>query len=187
MVSLKNIAPIKEHSPYPEFITPDPIVSQTGELKWYHGNDKGLVTIESDRAEGLVGFVKTNKKSLKHLDVDISNTFCSIMLISMDEKNIAESGQLLLASTATSGLSGMTYNEARTELRNRGQKPSVIEPVTGKITIRDLIGVKSAEIISIDGNGMIMETKKVKNKSGDLQLNIGKDITPLYLLRIYRE
>lgn len=177
----------REHGPYPPLEIGNPIVSQTGELRWYHGNDNGLVTIKTGRTEGLIGFVKSGQKSLRHLNADVENTFCTVMLISMDEKEIAESGKLLLVTTATSGLTGMVYNDSRTELLEWGSKPTVIEPVVGSITIKDLHVLKSAELIAIDGNGMKISSQKIPVKpSGEMTLQVGEVITPLYVIDIIR-
>ena len=177
----------KEHDPWPEFETPNPIKSQTGQLMWYLENGKGLVSIESDQVEGLIGFVKSSLKRMDHLETDIKNSFCTIMLIARDDKRIAESEELLLVTTATSGLSGMEYNESRTELLNWGGKPTLIEPVTGTITLNHLIGAKSAEIIPIDGNGMKIDTRRIQaDSSGTLKFRIGEVTTPLYLIHISR-
>jgi hypothetical protein len=177
----------KDHDPWPEFEAPNPNESQTGQLMWYHEDGNGLVSIESDQAEGLIGFVKSNPKSLDHLEADIRNSFCTVMLIAMDDKRIAESGELLLVTTATSGLSGMVYNESRTELLNWGGKPTLIEPVTGTITINHLVRAKSAEIISIDGNGMKIEGRRIKaDPTGTLKFRIAEVTTPLYVIHITR-
>ena len=177
----------REHLPYPPTEINNPIVSQTGELSWYHDTENGLVTIETQRSEGLIGFVKSNQKTLNHLDVEVKNSFCSIMLISMDNDIIAKSEKLLLVTTATSGHSGMTYNESRTELLDEGDKPTVIEPVIGTITINNLQDVKYAELVSIDGNGLKIDSRKVKiNSSGALEFKIGEVTTPLYVINIIR-
>ena len=124
---------------------------------------------------------------MEHPETDIKNSFCTIMLIARDDKRIAESEDLLLVTTATSGLSGMEYNESRTELLNWGGKPTLIEPVTGTITLNHLIGAKSAEIIPIDGNGMKIDTRRIQaDSSGTLKFRIGEVTTPLYLIHISR-
>ncbi len=177
----------REHGSYQPFKTGNPIVSHTGELSWYHDNGRGLVTIETDRTEGLIGFLKDNQKTLHHLNTDIKNSFCTILLISMDEKSIAESEQILLATTATSGLTGMVYNESRTELIEWGKMPTVIEPVTGTIRIENLRDIKSAELISIDGNGMKIKSEPISIiDPGKLSFQIGKVTTPLYVINITR-
>ncbi len=81
----------------------------------------------------------------------------------------------------------MVYNESRTELLDRGHRPTVIEPVVGTITIRNLHEVKYAELISIDGNGQKIDSRKVNIKpSGELEFQIGDVTTPLYMINIIR-
>jgi len=38
----------------------------------------GLVSVETDRTQALIGFVKANGKSLKHLSADLNNNFASL-------------------------------------------------------------------------------------------------------------
>ncbi len=68
----------------------NPIVSDTKELNWYTSDAKtGLVTVETDRAQALIGFMKANHKTLKNLGADIANNFATIVLTSMDDKPLA--------------------------------------------------------------------------------------------------
>ncbi len=177
----------REHDAYPNFETPNPIVSQTGELAWYHGDDPGLVTINTDQTQALIGFVKDNNKRLPHLSATVDNPFCSIVLTSMEDKPIAESDQLLLAATATYSLTDMVYNEDRTELLEWGKKPGLIETVAGVIRLTGLKKVQSVELVAINGDGKRINIEKIKpDKSGNVELQIGKTVTPLYLVKIHR-
>src|SRR5207253_1253148 len=78
-----------------------PFVSDTGELSWSTSADKGgLVTIETDRTQGLIGFVKANGKAVRNLSADIKNDFCAITVSSMDTKPISRSARLLVTTAS---------------------------------------------------------------------------------------
>jgi hypothetical protein len=177
----------REHGYYQSFVIPNPIVSQTGELSWYHGNEQGMVNINTPRTQGMVGFVKNSGKELPNLRVDISNEFSSIILSSMDMKPIAEADELLLAVTSKFELTNMKYNNDRTELLEWGVKPGLISPVSGKISLTGLENIISAELIAIGGDGNRLKSVLSKpDASGILHFDIGSPATPLYLIRILR-
>jgi hypothetical protein len=177
----------REHEEYQPFVTPNPIVSQTGELTWYHGNEQGMVSINTPRTQGMVGFVKSSGKELPNLRVNISNEFSTIILSSMDMKPIAEADELILAVTSKFELTNMRYNSDRTELLEWGVKPGLILPVSGRISLTGLENVKSAELIAIGGDGNLITSMLSRpDVSGVLSFEIGTPATPLYLIRIVR-
>ena len=55
----------------------NPLRSDTKELAWYTSPKTGLVTVETDRTQALIGFIPANAKSLKNLSADISTQFAS--------------------------------------------------------------------------------------------------------------
>lgn len=132
---------------------PDPIVSDTRQLKWYRADGKGLVTIDTPRTQALIGFVGENPKKLGNLSAEVKNNFCSIIVTSIDGKNISQSGKMLLAVTSTCGLRDMQFNDKRTTLTNWGRLPFRIEPVKGSITLRKLSAARSVKAVALDGAG----------------------------------
>jgi len=121
---------------YPEA---NPIVSDTGELSWYVSG-KSMVSVDTPRTQALIGFVPANRKLLTNFSADIRNSFASLVLTSLNADPIARSARLLLCVTA---------REANT---NNGP-PTVIEPVAGKIFLRNLQPAASVEISPLDGAG----------------------------------
>ena len=67
---------------YTDESSPNPIVSDTHELEWYTSpHQTGLVTVNAPRSQALIGFVKAENQQVRNLAADISNTFCTILLI----------------------------------------------------------------------------------------------------------
>ncbi len=144
----------KEQGQYPQAGRDSPIISDTGELTWHHSqSEKGLVTVETEKSQALIGFVKDNNRELKNLSAAVENEFCSIILTSLDGQPIFSSGRLLLVATARSANSGMTWNESRTSLSDWGAAPMVIEPVKAKLTLRNMEPSKRVEILPLTGEG----------------------------------
>jgi len=77
----------------------------------------------------------------------VKNEFCSIIVTSLDAEPITRSQSLLLVATARSANTDMTWNEKRTSLSDWGSAPTVIEPVRGDLTVRDIEPVESIEAV----------------------------------------
>ncbi|MHC4368600.1 MAG: hypothetical protein ACYSW8_13410 [Planctomycetota bacterium] len=78
-----------------------PTVSDTGDLAWYHSKQKrGIVTVETEKSQALIGFLKGHDHKLKNLSAIVENEFCSIILTSLDSQPISGSRRLLLVATA---------------------------------------------------------------------------------------
>jgi hypothetical protein len=144
----------KEQGQYPQAGRDSPIVSDTGELTWHHSQKgNGLVTVETEKSQALIGFVKDNNRELKNLSAAVENEFCSIILTSLDGQPISSSGRLLLVATARLANTKMTWNESRTSLSDWGAAPTLIEPVKGKVTLRNLKPSPRIEILPLNGAG----------------------------------
>jgi hypothetical protein len=173
---------------YPKVAIDNPIVSDTGELSWYHSEQrKGLVTIETEKSQALIGFVKDNNKVLKNMFVKVENEFCSIILTSLNTEPISSSQSLLLVATARSANKGMTWNEDRTSLSNWGSAPTVIEPVKGSVTLRNIMSAEHVEAVPLNGAGKRMgESIQARVVTDGFEIPIGEPMTPWYLVRIQR-
>ncbi len=178
----------KQPGRYPKAGQDGPIASDTGELTWYHSQrKKGLITVETERSQALIGFVKDNNKALKNLSATVENDFCAIILTSLDAEPISRCERLLLVATARSANSGMTWNEDRTSLSDWGDAPTVIEPVKGKVILRNLEPLQRIEITPLDGAGKALGDSVSANKAKrDFVLSVGEQATTWYLVRIER-
>ncbi len=176
------------HGPYPEASATNPIVSDTGQLRWHHGRPReGLVTIDTDASQALIGFVKKAGVTTSHLAADIENEFCSIVLTSLDDAPISEAKKLLLVTTARVANQGMKWNDPRTTLLDWGAEPTVIEPVQGQITIRNLRAFQQAKVLPLTSGARPMgQPLNVDATATALRLPLGQPATCWYLLRLER-
>jgi hypothetical protein len=184
----------------------NPIVSDTKELSWYTTDPKaGLVTVDTDRSQALIGFIKANKKTLKNLSADITNNFATIVLTSMDSKPIASSGKMLLnAGSRMSNTDQKWADDAHTALaggRGRGttpaavrpaspggRSPTLIEPVTGTVTLRNITGATSVSAAALDGSGKpIGAPLQAKKTAAGWELPIGTPVTTWYVVSVTRK
>jgi len=165
-----------------------PIVSDTKQLKWYYSpQGKGLVTIETEKSQALVGFIRDNENELKNLSAKVDNAFCAIILTCLDGKPLSHSRKLLLAATARSANSSMKWNEKRTSLLDWGASPTVIEPVKGQVTVHHLSPYRDIEVTALNPAGKSLgPLAGVMKSTNSCKIPIGKPVTTWYLIDVQR-
>jgi hypothetical protein len=172
--------------PYPPANFTDSLTSDTGQLVWHHGGKRqGFVAIQSDASQGLIGFVGQARAPLRNLAATVENEFCSIILTSLDGKPIAQANRLLLVTSARAANTGMQWNQERTSLTDWGTAPSVIEPVTGSVLLRNLDAVGGIEAVPLDSGAQPLGRPVATDQVADgWRITLGRPATPWYLLRI---
>jgi hypothetical protein len=131
-----------------------PFRSDTGQLVWYtNSSQTALVTIDSPRSQGLIGYVRENPKRVSNLAADVKNNFCALVLSSLESKPVAGAGRLLLTACARVENTGMTWDARRTRAASWGHSPTLIEPVTGAITLCNLEPATRVSALALDGSG----------------------------------
>jgi hypothetical protein len=187
-ISSLNGAPTQ---PFGEAAAPNPIVSDTGELAWYAAStmakSDGLVTVDAVRSQALIGFVKARGKTVTNLAADVSNSFCTILLSSMDEKPIATSSRLLLVAGGPVENAGQAWNTAGTDVTAWGTSPTLVETVQGSITLRKLQGARGVSVQPLDGAGQPLGAPvEAIGSGGDWKITIGDKITTWYQITVAR-
>ena len=157
----------------------NPIVSDTKELSWYTTSGKrGMVTVDTGRTQSMIGFLKATPVQLKNLSLDLSNDFASVVLSSMDNKPIAQSGKMLLTTGS---------RVSNTALKSGGPSPSLIEPVVGNVLLRGLAAAKTVSATALDGSGHALgEPIPAKKTATGWTLPVGTPVTTWYLISVKR-
>jgi hypothetical protein len=174
--------------PYPSASTMDTITCDTGELTWHRDQTKrGFVTIDTDKSQAVIGFLKRADKPLKNLAAAVENEFGSIVLTSLEDRPISQANRLLLVTTARSANMGMEWNDKRTTLTDWGTGPSVIEPVKGFVVLRGIDSAKQVEAVPLDSGAKPMgEPIRAEKTQDSYRMPIGDPATPWYLIRVER-
>jgi hypothetical protein len=164
------------------------MVSDTRELTWRASKQGGMVAQETDRTQALIGFVKANGISVRNLSADIGNDFASIVLSSMDARPIERSARLLLTAGSRVSNTGLRWNPERTRTLDQGGSPSLVEPVTGTITLRRLAGaVSGVSAVALDGAGKpIGAPIRARRTAAGWVLPIGTPVTTWYVVSVAR-
>jgi len=167
---------------------PNPILSDTGELAWWTAPpDRGLVTVDAPRSQALIGFVPAHATATRHLAAEVATAFCAITLSALDGAPIARATRLLLTAGARVENSGQQWNAARTDVVDRGGPPSLIEPVTGRITLRHLDGATAVRAQALDGAGAPLGAPRpAEHTAAGWVLAIGDPATTWYVITVAR-
>jgi hypothetical protein len=169
-----------------------PYASDTGELVWHDSKPAGgVVTIETERTQGLIGFVRDNPVAVRHIKAEVKNDFCAITLSSLTAEPIWKSTNLLLIAGSRWQNAGSKWNERRTmwgdgpESKGWGKGPTQIEPVTGWLTLRDLDGAVRVELIPLDGAARPIG-KPIRGKLVEegFEIPLGDPATTWYLVGV---
>jgi hypothetical protein len=172
-------------APVPALTPPkvtNPIVSDTNELAWYNSSAMtGLVTVDTPRSQALIGFVKANGKSVSNLSAEVENRFCTIAITSLASEPISRASRLLLTLGSRVENSGMRWNDRRSNLSEWGGSPTLIEPVVGRITLRNLDRAKAVSAQPLDGSGQPMgDAIAAEKKKEGWEIPLGKPVTTWY-------
>lgn len=167
---------------------PDPIVSDTHQLRWSISPQKaGVVSVDTPRTQALIGFIGGNDKSDSNLTVRVDNTFCSVLLSSLDDKPIAQASKLLLVAGGRVENSGQEWNSVGTALTNWGTSPTLIEQVKGTLTLRHLNGARAVLLQPIDGAGQPEGSGLPFAKKGEgWMVSLGDPVTTWYEISVQR-
>lgn len=134
--SKSNISKINSLSPYEykKLINEDNHISDTGEIKWYaEKENETIFVINSKKVQSATGFLKNRKLDLDNISLNLDKD-CSVILCSMDGKDIDKSQRLLLSITGT-----QKNTDQRKSYKNGlidwGKGPVVMEKISGNISL----------------------------------------------------
>ena len=174
-------------SPFPPEAPLGRIESDTGELVWSGADrQRGVVTIDTPRTQGLVGFV--SGLSTKHLDVpELANEFVLLVLTTLDGRPVAGSATMLLAATA-GGVSntGQRWADDGQTLLEWGRGPTRVEPVAGRLTLRKLDGAKAVRVQPLTAEGARAGDAVGAEQAGDGWSVPVRSVTTWYLIEVTR-
>lgn len=166
----------------------NPIVSDTGELSWKTSEGKnGLVTVETGRTEALIGFVAANPTVLHNLSATLDNKFSTLVLSSLDGRPLDRCTKMLLTAGSRVANTGMKWNDTRTRVLNQGGSPSLIEPVTGTVTLHNIAKAAGVAVSALDGAGNPIGAPRAAAKTAaGWEFRIGEPATTWYVVTVSR-
>ncbi len=174
---------------YPPVAPAGNIQTDTRQIAWRNADKgKGLVSVETDNTQALIGFVKDSAQPLENFEAEVDNEFCALMLTSLDGKAIRQSNLMLLTTTALATNTGIKWAEDRQTVAEWGSGPVVIEPVTGTVTLRNVQRAKGLSITPLTAEGRPLAPIEGSTEQDDRHWKapIGSTATTWYVIRVRR-
>jgi hypothetical protein len=156
--------------------------SLTGELTWDYGT--GCCRLDAPKAQGATGFLaKAGKLALSTLGVDAKNDYATILAVSLDDKELKDSGRILLQATTRC----RPYHWKQTEtdfedhdkhqqhgfrIDDTGQPPWNVVKTEATVTLKN---AKLSKATVLDPNGMPAGELKGEQKGGVFTLTLPPD------------
>ncbi len=167
----------------------NPIVADTHQLSWLLSNKtgNGVVTIDTDRSNALVGFVEENKAQTSHLSADVANAFCSITLSALDDQPLSRSGTMLLTATGRAENTGMVWDARRANVTDWGTAPTRIEVIKGWLLLKNIEGALAVQVTPFDGAGRALPVLQGRLLAeGGWEIEIGQVPATSYVIKVIR-
>ena len=95
---------------------------------------------------------------------------------------------MLLTAGSRLANTGMKWNDARTRLTDQGGWPTLIEPVAGAVTLRNIEKVTGVTVAALDGAGKpVGEPIRAKKTAEGWVFPIGVPVTTWYVVSVSRD
>jgi hypothetical protein len=165
----------------------NPIVSDTGELKWYLSDKKqGVVAVDTERTSALVGFVKDGGVETRHLSADVANEFCALTLSSLNAEPLGRSSTMLLTTTGRAENTGQEWDARRANASVWGGAPTRIETVKGWLTLKGLEGAVGVDVTALDGASRPIHVAHGRLLEAGWEIPVGNEAATSYLITVVR-
>jgi hypothetical protein len=121
--------------------------SRDGSLLWRFG--EGLLTMDTPRAQGAAGFLgEAGAIRLGDVTIDCGNEYAAVIVVSLDDKPLAESRRILVQAMTEEQPYGFRARDGRIE--DLGAGPFGVRRIEATVT---LSGGKAPAAIALDENG----------------------------------
>jgi hypothetical protein len=162
--------------------------SLTGQLCW--DARRGLVTIDTPRTQGAIGFLAAGPVELSAVTMDLSTPFGAVYVTTLrDELPIGESPRLLVTAVGPARNTGMRYEETDEVARQHGthlyrladpgEAPILLRAIAGTVRIR----TERADRLQgwvLDLNGRRRCTTELDTEDGTVVLQLAAEHRTVY-------
>jgi hypothetical protein len=101
-----------------------------------HNPDKGLLIVATDRTAAVAGLAGSQGElHAGSLSVNLSSPYAVVVLTSLDDKALAESGRALLVAGGNAVNTGMVKRWGGGGIADPGKAPVLVEPIQGKVSL----------------------------------------------------
>lgn len=180
LTASKPTAPV-EHTSSPPYIT------DTRQIAWRPlPNGRGLVTVDTDRTQSVIGWLRDTPEGTRSLSLKMTNDFGATTLVSMSNDPIAKGSRLLLVVGTKTANRDMEWNAKRTSTTDGGTPGMMIEAPEGTVILRG-IDAKSVRATPLDGGGRpLSKPAALTRTTSGWELLLSSAVTPWYLIEVAR-
>jgi hypothetical protein len=93
---------------------------------------------------------------------------------------------MLLSACSRATNTGFQWNEPRNRATQQGGPPTLIEPISGAITLNGLRSAKSVSIAALDGLGKAGKAAPASKTREAWSFQIGEPVTTWYVVTVAR-
>jgi hypothetical protein len=133
------------------------IRSSTGQLLWDY--KKGLVTINAPQVQGVTGFLnQAGTLELPDIHITTDMDYGTVLLVSLDDRPLAQSGQMLLqVMSEEQNFGWKTTGYPKRQIDSIGQAPIVVRNLAGTVKLQRSDS-RSLTVTALDWNGIPTST-----------------------------
>ncbi|MGQ9463047.1 MAG: hypothetical protein ACUVRR_08335 [Candidatus Fervidibacter sp.] len=126
--------------------------SATNELTWDYG--QGIVTLNSPKAQGAVGFLKGRRIELSDTVIEVDTEYASVLVVSLDNLPIRTSRKIFIQVVTEEQNNGWRTEIQENMLRivTLGVSPLLVKSAVGKISLRRP-NASLSQVTALDANG----------------------------------
>jgi hypothetical protein len=184
-----RVTSLSASKPYepPSLKAVPPYATDTKQIVWWPlPEGRGVVSVDTDRTQSLIGWLREMPRGTRNLELKMTNTFGASTLVSLENLPIAKAGKLLLVLGTKTSNRGFEWNEKRNSSAKPGQPGTTIEAPEGAVILRAL-QAKSIQATPLDGGGRALAQPVPLTKTATgWQLDVGSVATPWYLIQVAR-
>jgi hypothetical protein len=139
------------------------IDSITGQLSWRYTDNSSVVTVKSNKTQGVIGFGPGQVFDLPGVTVEIAATpFVDLLFTPLDNRDLIDSGHILITALARDKQLGTIYSYGGYQLDETGGPPLKLEPVQATITFKG-DPIMSAKAVDVYGVPTDTDVERVGN------------------------
>jgi hypothetical protein len=151
--------------------------SDTGEF----GRDwqAGVAVVDTPRSQGAFGRLpRAGTLKMRDASMRVETPFAAVMVTSLDGAAVRDSRHLLVTAVGRAENTGQVFNLTRTELKQTGSGPILIEPVSGQVTLRSSQRAFAVYARGADGSSTPLGERRAV--SGQIQLELAPAARTIY-------
>ena len=146
------------------------INSITDELSWDYEN--GVLQINTPKTQGVSGFVnEIGRIELDDIIIDSNNEYVSILVISLDNKPIKTSKQILIQAMTEDKPFGWEVEDDT--IKSLGKFPQNVRNIDATVTLKKKGNVHSIQ--ALDENGYVKEALTPIRDKGNIKVKLAPD------------